>query len=83
MTPDLARPLLDLVAEQLRRLESRAGRRAVRISVAIPTELDRVRAQELLEAALAPERTQPVEIELVTTEGRTRLLTVDFELAVP
>ncbi|MEZ4319937.1 MAG: hypothetical protein R3F61_20670 [Myxococcota bacterium] len=83
MTPELARSLLDLVADPLQRLEARAGRRAVRISVAIPAHLDPAVVRETLEAMFAKRRSSPLDIEVTQEEGRPRLLTVDFELQEP
>ncbi len=73
--------LLDLVVEQIVRMERRKGRRAARVSVAIPICLKQEGVREsLMERLRSPDGALPV-IELVpSTDGRPRLLTVDFDL---
>ncbi len=81
MNQRAAPALLDLVVEQIVRMQRRKGRHAARVSVAIPVCLNQEGVRESLMALLrSPHGALPV-IELVpSTDGRPRLLTVDFDL---
>lgn len=77
----VAPALLDLVVEQLVRMQRRKGRRAARVSLAVPVCLNQEGVREsLVELLRSPHGTSP-DIELVPSpDGRLRLLTVDFDL---
>lgn len=78
--PDRSRSIADLhhLVTELRLLEARAGRPAVRVSVGLPRTADLARAREALRRQL---RGAAVDVDLVPiAEGRPRLLTVDFSL---
>jgi hypothetical protein len=79
--PLTAPALLDLLVDQLIRMQKRKGRRAARVSFAIPMCLNQEGVREsLMELLRSPYGLSPV-IELVpSTDGRPRLLTVDFDL---
>lgn len=77
----VAPALLDLVVEQLVRMQRRKGRRAARVSVAVPICLNQEGVRESLMELLRSPHALPPDIELVPSpDGRLRLLTVDFDL---
>jgi len=73
--------LLTHLVEQLHALERRSRRRAVWVSVAVPACMKRLDVERALEQYLRREDGTAPEVELVpSTDGRPRLLTVDYEM---
>ncbi len=75
--------VLDIVIDQLEALEARAGRRAVRVSVAIPPSLDPTQTRDVLTEHLSQGRRAPPDIAILPSmspRSRPRLVTVDFEM---
>jgi hypothetical protein len=79
--PPAAPALLELVVEQLVRMQQRTGRRVARVSVAIPVCSNQIGVRQALMDRLRSPLGHVPDIDLVlSTDGRPRLLTVDFDL---
>lgn len=68
--------LVDALTRQIRLHESRAGRRAVSVCVAVPVGVDVGAIRAALHRALGPDES---EIVLALVLGEPRVLTLDFE----
>tara|TARA_B100001123_G_C14948895_1_gene882841 strand:- start:492 stop:749 length:258 start_codon:yes stop_codon:yes gene_type:complete len=73
--------MLTHIVAQLRALERRSHRRAVWVSIAVPVCLNTETVLQRLRDALRGADGIEPEVDLVpSTDGRPRLLTVDFDL---